>query len=192
MTPCSSLTVGEDSYARGLFAGSAGRRRRRPALGRDHGVTDGPWQLEEDLRRTNALVKFSRGERGDGFSVTASAYDGEWTSTDQIPERAVSAGLLDRFGFVDPTNGGESHRYSLALDVAKPLGAWSLEANAYALDYQLDLFSNFTYALDPVDGDQFEQFDDRNAYGLHAEIARDTGYGGMRGQLRLRLRIPLR
>src|SRR5688572_22000406 len=178
-----SLTVGEDSHARGLFAGSAAVGGGDLLWAADYGVTDGPWQLGEDLRRANALVKFSRGELGDGFSLTASAYDGEWTSTDQIPERAVTAGLLDRFGFVDPSNGGESHRYSLAIDVAKPLGAWNFEANAYALDYQLDLFSNFTYALNPVDGDQFEQFDDRNAYGLHAEIARSTGFGGLRGKL---------
>ena len=55
----------------------------------------------------NALVKYSRGERGDGYALTASAYDGSWDSTDQIPERAVDSGLLDRFGFVDPTDGGD-------------------------------------------------------------------------------------
>ncbi len=178
-----SLTLGEDSYARGLFAGSAALGGGDLLWGLDYGVADGPWQLEEDLRRANALVKFTRGERGNGYSFTASAYDGQWTSTDQIPERAVSGGLLDRFGFVDPTNGGESHRYSLALDIARPIGGWNLEANAYALDYQLDLFSNFTYALNPGDGDQFEQFDARKAYGLHTEVTRDTNYHGLRGAL---------
>jgi outer membrane receptor protein involved in Fe transport len=179
-----SLTVGEDSYARGLFAGSANLGGGDLLWGLDYGQTDGPWQLDEDLRRVNGLVKYSRGERGDGFSVTASLYDGDWISTDQIPERAVNDGLLDRFGFVDPTNGGESHRYSLAYDIEKPLGDWRFQANAYALDYQLDLFSNFTYALNAAEGDQFEQFDDRKAYGLHSEIARDTQWGGMRGQLK--------
>ena len=33
------------------------------------------------------------------------------------------------------------------------------------MDYRLELFSNFTYALDPVNGDQFEQFDDRQVLG---------------------------
>jgi outer membrane receptor protein involved in Fe transport len=179
-----SLTFGEDSYARGLFAGSASFGGGDLLWGVDHGRTDGPWDLAEELRKTNALVKFSRGERGDGFSASASLYDGQWISTDQIPERAVTAGLLDRFGFIDPTNGGDSHRYSLAYEIEKPLGAWQFAANAYALDYQLDLFSNFTYALDAQAGDQFEQFDDRKAYGLHAEIARETRYGTLRGQLK--------
>jgi hypothetical protein len=179
-----SLTLGEDSYARGLFAGSAALAGGDVLWGLDYGVTDGPWQLEEDLRRVNALVKFSHGERDDGYSFTASGYDGSWTSTDQIPERAVASGLLDRFGFIDPTNGGESHRYSLSFDVVKPVGEWRIEANAYALDYQLDLFSNFTYALDPLDGDQFEQFDDRRAYGANVEFSRATRYGGVRGALK--------
>ncbi len=64
-------------------------------------------------------------------------------------------------------------------------GDWRFQANAYALDYQLDLFSNFTYAINAAEGDQFEQFDDRKAFGLHSEIARDTQWGGMRGQLKI-------
>jgi outer membrane receptor protein involved in Fe transport len=185
-----SLTFGEDSHARALAAGGAQLAGGELVWGLDHGRTDGPWDLDEDLRRTNALVKFSRGERRDGWSLTASTYRSEWTSTDQIPERAVTSGSLDRFGFFDPTNGGESHRHSLALDVAKPLelgraGEWNLSANAYALDYRLDLFSNFTYALNPVDGDQFEQFDDRKAYGVHAELVRETRFAGLPGRLEL-------
>jgi len=180
-----SLTVGEDSFARVLFAGSEMLASGDLLWGLDYGVTDGPWQLEKDLRRINALVKYSRGEAGDGYSLTASVYDGEWTSTDQIPERAVDAGLLDRFGFIDPTDGGESHRYALNFDIAKPLGHWNLAANAYALGYQLDLFSNFTYGIDTANGDQFEQFDDRKAYGVHAEVRRESNIGSLPGQLRL-------
>ena len=82
--------------------------------------------------------------------------------------------MLDRFGYVDPTDGGESHRYALNFELEKPLGDWNFTGNVYALDYQLDLFSNFTYCLDADNGDQFEQFDDRKAYGLHAELARAT------------------
>jgi outer membrane receptor protein involved in Fe transport len=179
-----SLTVGEDSYARGLFAGSVALGSGDLLWALDYGQSDGPWDLDEDLRRTNALLKYSSGERRDGYSITASLYDGQWISTDQIPERAVSAGVLDRFGFVDPTNGGDSHRYAVNFEFGKPIGDWSLLGNVYALDYQLDLFSNFTYALDPDNGDQFEQFDDRNAGGLHAELARDTNYGDIAGTLR--------
>ena len=178
-----SLTVGEDSYLRALFSGSSGIGGGDLLWALDYGSTDGPWDLEEDLEKINALVKYSAGEAGDGYSITASAYDGSWISTDQIPERAVSAGLLDRFGYIDPTGGGESHRYSLNFELEKPVGDWNFTGNGYALDYDLDLFSNFTYFLDADDGDQFEQFDERRAYGLHAELVRATNYGGLSGQL---------
>ena len=182
-----SLSLGEDSYIRGLLAGSARVGDGDLLFGLDYGSTDGPWNLPENLKRANALVKYSRGERGDGYALTASAYDGRWDSTDQIPERAVEQGLLDRFGFVDPTNGGESHRYALNFEIESPVGEWNLEATAYALDYHLDLFSNFTYAIDTENGDQFEQFDDRQAYGLHAELRRDNFIGSLPGKLRVGL-----
>jgi outer membrane receptor protein involved in Fe transport len=178
-----ALTLGEDSYVRALLAGSTEVSSGNLMYGLEYAQTDGPWDLEEDLQRTNALVKYSRGSRADGWSITGSAYNGEWTATDQIPERAVESGALDRFGYIDPSNGGESHRYSLAFDYGKPLGDWNLLANAYAFDYQLDLFSNFTYVMDAENGDQFEQFDDRRAYGLQAHILRETLYGNMPGRL---------
>jgi outer membrane receptor protein involved in Fe transport len=41
-----------------------------------------------------------------------------------------------------------------------------LHGHAYVIDYDLDLFSNFTYFLDdPVNGDQFEQVDRRTVLG---------------------------
>jgi hypothetical protein len=50
--------------------------------------------------------------------------------------------------------------------------------NAYVIDYDLDLFSNFTYFLDdPVDGDQFEQVDDRKVSG--GEFTYTLGGDGM-------------
>src|SRR5688572_22454 len=178
-----SLTVGEDSYLRGLFSGSSDIGGGDLLWALDHGRADGPWNLEEDLRRVNALLKYSAGEAGAAYSITASAYDGSWISTDQVPERAVRGGLLDRFGYVDPTNGGESHRHALNFELEKPVGDWNLAGNVYALDYELDLYSNFTYFLDADNGDQFEQFDERRAYGIHAELARATNYGGLTGQL---------
>src|SRR5688500_18968705 len=45
-----SLTVGEDSYARGLFAGSAALGSGALLWALDHGQTDGPWDLDEDLQ----------------------------------------------------------------------------------------------------------------------------------------------
>jgi hypothetical protein len=106
-------------------------------------------------------------------------YDGRWRATDQIPRSAVASGELDRFGGVDPTTGGESQRYSLAVELFRGDGDTFDRASGYLLDYHLDLFSNFTYFLDdPGNGDQFEQLDDRTALGLAASRQRQLRVGG--------------
>lgn len=153
-------------------------------LASEYTRNDGPWLLDEQLHKVNAVVKYSHGDRANGFSFTAAGYDGRWRSTDQIPERAVEAGLIDRFGYVDPTDGGESHRYSLGAEWRHENGAWTYEANAYAVDYKLDLFSNFTYALDREHGDQFEQFDERRIYGGRGGITRAFEIGSREARFR--------
>jgi outer membrane receptor protein involved in Fe transport len=65
------------------------------------------------------------------------------------------------------------------------LGAGRMHANAYAIDYQLDLFSNFTYATDTENGDQFEQFDDRRVYGGKFEWDRSLTLLGLTHELAL-------
>jgi len=156
---------GEDDYVRGLIAASPQIGAGHLLLGLDYAHIDGPWLLEEDFRKINGLMRYTQTTAGGQFSITAQAYDGEWRSTDQIPQRAVAAGELDRFGVIDPTDAGTSHRYSLALDWEGAIAGGSARALVYAVDYQLDLFSNFSYYTDPVNGDQFEQFDDRRVYG---------------------------
>jgi outer membrane receptor protein involved in Fe transport len=81
----------------------------------------------------------------------------------------VDAGLIDRFGYFDPSDGGDSHRYSLSAHADGALGSGRWQAQAWAVDYRMRLYSNFTYAMeDPLDGDQIEQYDDRQVYGASA------------------------
>src|SRR5207245_5897659 len=73
---------------------------------------------------------------------------------------------LDRFAAVDPTDRGATHRYSLSGEWRRSGRLGLTQVKAYAIHYGLDLFSNFTYFLDdPVNGDQFEQKDDRKVLG---------------------------
>ncbi|WP_350545210.1 MULTISPECIES: TonB-dependent receptor domain-containing protein [unclassified Pseudoalteromonas] len=90
------------------------------------------------------------------------AYDNTWNSADQIPLRAVKQDLVSEFGSLDNTLGGNSSRYSLS-------GNWQSEnvkASAYIINYDLNLYSNFSYFLnDPINGDQFNQQDNRTVSG---------------------------
>ena len=129
------------------------------------------------------MFKYTHGDDDRGFNLTAMGYDGKWRSTDQIPLRAVQDGSIDRFGFIDPTDGGKTHRYSLSGRYWSNLGPGRIEASVYDIDYRLDLFSNFTYATDAVNGDQFEQFDDRNILGTDVKYTQALNLFSREGKL---------
>jgi outer membrane receptor protein involved in Fe transport len=160
-----SVGVGEHGYRRALAAGSAGSwLYALEALG-----NDGPFTHGDNFRKTNAVLRYSRGTPEDGASLTAMVYRASWNATDQIPLRAVNAGRLGRFDAVDPTDGGRSSRYSLSGTWRRGTGASATRANAYVIASDLALYSNFTYFLDdPVNGDQFAQPDRRVTSGLNA------------------------
>ncbi len=181
-----SLTAGENDYRR-VFAGQSFE-----ALAGDITVagalTDyaGPWKLDQDLDKKNSLLKYHRETDNRAWSITAMGYDNSWASTDQIPMRAVENGTLHRFGNVDASDGGETHRHSLSFDWSQDRGDERLTFDGYVLDYGLTLFSNFTYFLeDPLRGDQFEQAEDRRVFGLNARYQRDMNLAGVPATLSL-------
>ncbi len=162
-----SVTGGEHGYVRGLISNSNAFGSGTLLYAVDAGYNNGPWNNPEHSRRTSGVLRYSQGQPGNGFSITAMGYDAKWTSTDQIPLRAVDSGLIDRFGSIDPTDGGKTSRYSLSLDGGKSNDFGLFKANAYAVASRLNLYNDFTYALDdPINGDQFEQSETRKMYGF--------------------------
>ncbi|MGF7149326.1 outer membrane receptor protein involved in Fe transport [Sphingomonas zeicaulis] len=171
--PVIEAQVGEYGYYRGLAAGSVVTGNGGALLvGVEGTFSNGPWVLDEDLEKYNGFAKYSQGTAEHGWNVAASVYHSRWTSTDQVPERAIDSGSIDRFGFVDDDLGGKSSRYALTAQ-----GRWGgFSANAYAIGYRLRLTSNFTYFLeDPVNGDEFQQRDRRGLFGGAASYAADFG-----------------
>ena len=100
------LSIGAGGYVRSLFMGS-------PHVGSGHLLyalellhNDGPWQVPENFRKINGVLRYTEGTRSNGYTLSAMAYQGRWTSTDQIPLRAVTSGALGRFGSLDASSGG--------------------------------------------------------------------------------------
>ncbi|TXM96061.1 TonB-dependent receptor plug domain-containing protein, partial [Methylobacterium sp. WL122] len=155
-------SFGSFGYARALTIASAPLGQGNLLVAGEAQVYDGPWDVPDALRKLNGVVRYSQGTALDGFSVTGMAYASRWTATNQIASRAVSEGLIGRFGSLNPSDGGDSSRFSLS-------GRWSMtddtgvtRASAYVIRQQLNLFNDFTYFLnDPVNGDQFHQLDQR-------------------------------
>ena len=159
--------LGEDGYASVLVADSASAGGGDFLYAVQTHRYDGPWvDVNEDLQRNNLLLRYS--SRGDdsAWNVALMGYDAQWNAADQIPRRVVESGALSPLGSIDPTLGGETSRYSASGAWNAAVGAGRVSLNAYAIDYDLSLYSNFTYLLDdPVDGDQFEQLDERTVTG---------------------------
>lgn len=156
------FTIGEDNYYRSLIADSFELGAGYLTLALEYNYYDGPWAKPDQLQRWNGFARYSLGDEFDYTNFTFMAYDAHWDATDQVPLRAIESGLIDRLGLIDPTVGGESSRYSLSMDQRMEGESGITKTSAYVGTYDLDLFSNFTLFLeDPVNGDQFEQFDDR-------------------------------
>jgi outer membrane receptor protein involved in Fe transport len=157
-----SATVGSFDYERFFSMGSTKLGGGSLLYAGEVNFYNGPWATPDDVRIFSGLLRYSQGTATDGFSVTAMAYSNGWTSTDQQPLRAIQSGQIGLYGEIDPTDGGSTSRYSLSARVAQTDDAGSWKANAYLVKYELNLFSDFTWFLtNPVNGDQFQQHDDR-------------------------------
>ena len=160
--PFVQVQAGAFSYLRGVAAGSTELGVGTLLIVAEAQSYDGPWLLDEDLERFAGLVKYTQPIGGGRFDIQINGYDSRWTSTDQVPERAVDNGLIDRFGFIDDDLGGRTTRIGGVANAA--IGGTII--NAYVTHYDFELTSNFTYFLnDPINGDEFVQRDRRTVYG---------------------------
>ncbi len=157
-----SYGLGQQGFMRGLVTKSHEVGRGNVLYAVELLTKDGPWVKHEDFKKFNAVLRYSQDTGPTKFNVTAMGYGGNWNSTDQIPARGVASGFIPRLGAIDPSSGGESHRFSLSTALQHSSRYGITQFNLYTLHSNLALFSNFTYFLDdPVNGDQFSQIDKR-------------------------------
>lgn len=134
--------------------------------------SDGPFDHPNGYIRFNLFAKASADLAEDmRLAVSASHYRAEWHGSGQIPARAVRSGLVDRFGAIDPTEGGVTQRTNLNVEYSwKPTENQKLSAHAYLTYYELSLFNNFTFFLtDPTLGDEIDQRDRRFLAGFDTQ-----------------------
>jgi hypothetical protein len=152
----------------------------RALVAAELGNADGPFLAPQDFKRGAVLGKWKRALGGGELRLATTFYAASWNQSGQVPAAEVVAGRLDRFGSLDPTEGGDSTRASLAATYAvddRHGGRW--RASAYAVKYDLDLYSNFTlYARDTMNGDQIQQIDDRVLAGASVAYHRMLGIDG--------------
>jgi outer membrane receptor for Fe3+-dicitrate len=129
------------------------------------------FDIDQNFKRNNIFSKttfyinnFSKVQ----FSIAG--FGSSWDASGQIPQRSVKAGVLTRYGSIDPKEGGTTQRNNYNLTYTNKLGSGELETQAYVSSYRFKLFSNFTFFLeDTVNGDMIEQGDNRTVKGLNAK-----------------------
>jgi outer membrane receptor protein involved in Fe transport len=162
-----SATVGTLGFQRMMTAGSEalGPGNLLAAVELQH--YDGPFVTPDDARKENFVLRYSGGDEQSGYSATAMYYHQIWINTTDIPVRAITEGLVpNRFGTLDPTDGGRSQRGSLSIEYHAQLGDGVLTTSGFLEYSQLHIFNDFTHFLfNPVQGDQEDQFENRRVVG---------------------------
>jgi outer membrane receptor protein involved in Fe transport len=176
--PIVRLEAGTYDFGRALLAAS-------PTVGKGHvlaafetSTNAGPWTVPDSYRKYNGVLRYSQGDNVNGLSLTFMGYRGTWNATEASPLRAINSGLIDRFGSIDPTDGGHTYRYSVGGEWQHGSGNTLTKIQAFGLGYDLNLVSNFTFFLDdPIHGDQREQVDHRFVTGARVFQKRQGRWG---------------
>jgi hypothetical protein len=176
--PFLDVGIGQRGFRRHVAGGSTDVGSGRTLLGAFEVMGhDGPWVVPQGLKRHNGVVTLSGVGDSSSWQLSFMSYRAKWTATDQVPERLLNAPGFNRYGSLDPTAGGDTSRHSVS-------GQWShndarggvWRAQAYVVRYAMDLYSNFTYALErPAAGDQFAQKDARTVWGGQFSYAMSHG-----------------
>ena len=111
---------------------------------------------------------------------TAGGFGSSWDASGQVPERAVKAGVISRFGGIDNSEGGTTQRNNFNLTYHTQVKDSEFETQVYTSTYRFKLFSNFTfYADDSINGDMIEQDDNRTVRGINSHYTVSHKLGSM-------------
>ncbi len=144
--------------------------------------TDGPFINAGRYRRDNVNANYTKSLNDTqklGFRFIFGRND--FYSSGQIPLDLVSAGVLDRFGYVDPSDGGRVKLGTLSSYYSKSFANGdTLKLDGFLGRSLFDLYSNFTFFLhDPVHGDAFQQHDSRLQEGANLQYSHLQQFHGI-------------
>jgi hydrogenase/urease accessory protein HupE len=142
------FTGGSFDYYRGLAAGSHKFGDGNLLYAAETVHNNGPWTVGNDYMKFNGVLRYSQEHEDHGWSITGMAYKADWRSTDQVAQRAIDQGIINRFGALDPTDGGSSQRYSITGEWHRQDADSETKLMAYGVYNKLALFSDFTFFLD--------------------------------------------
>ena len=130
------------------------------------GHVDGAAVPPQNYRKIATTTRLSQGTEANGWSLTGMYYKGQGRNSTDQPLRAITEGLIGRFGTLDPTDGSHSERWSVSGHYATGGDGWKFTASAYLIHSTMILWNDFTHLLfDPLNGDQEQQDETRTTAG---------------------------
>jgi hypothetical protein len=132
--------------------------------------TNGYSDLPQNFHRLNFITK-ATGNIGEDGKLSASllGFNSSWNANGQIPTRAVTDGLISRFGSIDSTEGGNTSRTSAIVKYTTG-GLDPFTVTSSLTKYNFQLWSDFTFfAQDSIHGDEIEQTDSRTIFSARGE-----------------------
>lgn len=149
------------------------KQKQNAYIAGEFNYTNGPTDNPQNFNRFNIFSKYNLAITDNTqLSASLSAFKSKWDASGQIPVRAVEEGIINRFGSIDPSEGGNTSRYNANISLNHRFGHdvnWHNQF--YYSRYAFSLFSNFTFYLnDPVNGDEIHQAEKRNVYGYVSKI----------------------
>jgi hypothetical protein len=134
--------------------------------------SDGPFLNPLRYKRDNVTGNYSwklNAQETVGFKLNAGRND--YYSSGQIPLDEVAAGQLDRFGFLDPDNGGRVRSATLGAYYRKEWESGSIfKVDGFTSRSLFDHYINFTFFLnDEENGDEILQHDSRLIEGVNTQ-----------------------
>ncbi len=165
-------TGGEFGYNRAMAANSTKIGDGNLLYGAEFQYYNGAWAVPENSHKYNGMVRYTLDQDNWGVAVNAKAYTNAWTATNQIPQSAIDSGVLGLYGSMNPSDGGNTNRYSFSTNLWNKGKGWKNDLNLYAVYYDLSLYSDFTGYLNGLQGDQVNQTERRTQLGGNLEHTR--------------------
>jgi len=147
--------------------------RQSAYIATEYYYTNGPTLHPQNFHRYNIFGKYNAAITPNTQLIASlSSFSSNWNASGQIPERAVSGGLIDRFGSIDPTEGGNTERHNANVILVHTFsGGTTWENQAYYSRNRFSLYSDFSFFLnDTIHGDEINQAEKRNVVGYLSRL----------------------
>jgi outer membrane receptor for Fe3+-dicitrate len=149
----------------------------------EYRYTDSYFDHPQHFNRFNFFTKYyGRISTNTWLDFSVSSMYSKWNASGQIPERAVSEGIIGFYGALDPNEGGVTSRTNVNAQTLTTLRNSDVIKNQlYYTYYTFDLHTNFTfYLVDTVNGDEIRQKESRNMFGYKGSYEHDGFIGSAR------------